>query len=337
MKLYVICGHGAGDPGACGNGFQEAERVRSLGAKIKALGGDNVILGDVNRNFYVDNGISKLDTPKDYQIIELHMDSASATARGAHVIIYAQTSADMYDTALATFLSRLFPGRSQTIVGRDDLANPARAYASGYGYRLVEIGFISNADDLAIFNAKQDDIAKGILGCFGLGEQGTPVPKPQPTPETPEPSKSIDVLAQEIINGAWGNGNDRATNLTNAGYDYKAVQLRVNEILNSSTTTSKPTMPLADIANAVIRGDYGNGDARYKALDIAGYDANAVQEEVNRILRVEASVSKPGVSLDDIAHAVIRGDYGNGNERRVNLENAGYDYDVVQARVNQFL
>lgn len=193
MKLYVICGHGASDPGACGNGFQEAERVRILGARIKALGGDNVILGDVSRNFYKDNGISNLDIPKDYQIIELHMDSASATARGAHVIIDAKANADAYDIDLSECLSRLFPGRSQTIVKRNDLANPARAYAMGYGYRLVEIGFISNADDVAVFNANIDTIAVDILGCFGFGAQGNPEPTPQPTPEAPStPSASLN-------------------------------------------------------------------------------------------------------------------------------------------------
>ena len=30
VKLYVIAGHGAGDSGAVGNGYQEAERVRVL-------------------------------------------------------------------------------------------------------------------------------------------------------------------------------------------------------------------------------------------------------------------------------------------------------------------
>ena len=30
MKLYVIAGHGQGDPGACANGYSEAERVRAL-------------------------------------------------------------------------------------------------------------------------------------------------------------------------------------------------------------------------------------------------------------------------------------------------------------------
>ena len=43
--------------------------------------------------------------------------------------------------------------------------------------------------------------------------------------------KSIDEVAREVIAGKWGNGADRKNRLTAAGYDYEAVQNRVNEIL----------------------------------------------------------------------------------------------------------
>ena len=44
-------------------------------------------------------------------------------------------------------------------------------------------------------------------------------------------SKSIDTLAKEVIRGDWGNGAERKQRLTAAGYDYAAVQKRVNELL----------------------------------------------------------------------------------------------------------
>lgn len=213
-KLYVICGHGAGDSGACGNGYQEAERVRVLGKLIKELGGDNVMLGDINRNYYADNGISNLVIPSDYQIIELHMDSAGATARGAHVIIYGGTTQDKYDKALAKYLSGLLPGRSSTIVGRDDLANPARAYAAGYSYRLVEVGFISNAEDVKIFNNNIENIAKGILGCFDIpvvgGSQENHVTSPKPS--TPSNDKPVSKTRYSVgtpvcVNTIWTQAN----------------------------------------------------------------------------------------------------------------------------------
>lgn len=204
-KLYVICGHGAGDCGACGNGYQEAERVRVLGAKIKELGGDNVILGDMSRNYYADNGISCLNIPKDYQIIELHIDSGVPTARGAHVIIAGGIDADEYDIALAQFLTGLLPGRSSTIVNRADLANPARAYAAGYSYRLVECGFISNVSDMAIFNSNIDNIAQGILACFNLGTRASqPVEKPkQPQPSNRWIDQVFEVGSYAELMGVW--------------------------------------------------------------------------------------------------------------------------------------
>ena len=43
--------------------------------------------------------------------------------------------------------------------------------------------------------------------------------------------KSVDEIAREVIQGKWGNGTDRKKRLTNAGYDYNAVQKRVNELM----------------------------------------------------------------------------------------------------------
>lgn len=49
------------------------------------------------------------------------------------------------------------------------------------------------------------------------------------------PQKDIDEVAQEVIAGKWGNGEQRATALRNAGYSYTQVQNRVNELCQSST------------------------------------------------------------------------------------------------------
>ena len=53
--------------------------------------------------------------------------------------------------------------------------------------------------------------------------------------QTQSPSggdKSVDEIAQEVLQGVWGNGQERFDNLTNAGYDAQAVQDRVNELLS---------------------------------------------------------------------------------------------------------
>lgn len=43
--------------------------------------------------------------------------------------------------------------------------------------------------------------------------------------------KSVAVVAQEVIAGKWGTGSTRKKRLEAAGYDYNAVQKKVNEIL----------------------------------------------------------------------------------------------------------
>ena len=200
-KLYVIAGHGAGDPGACGNGYQEAERVRALASRMKALGGSNVEVLDTSRNWYADNGISKLSIPSDAFLVELHMDSATASARGGHVIIYGGYDADDYDKALAKFISGYFPGRSTTISKRTDLANPNRAAQRGINYRLLETCFISNASDISKFNSNIDEVAKGILGAFGISVTTT---------TNTSTSKKDEVLSmdkKELATTIWGYTN----------------------------------------------------------------------------------------------------------------------------------
>jgi LysM repeat protein len=57
---------------------------------------------------------------------------------------------------------------------------------------------------------------------------------PVQTPTT-TPTKTNEELAKEVIAGKWGNGVDRRSRLTTAGYDYSAVQKLVNEMVKGST------------------------------------------------------------------------------------------------------
>lgn len=238
MKLFVIPGHGAGDPGACGHGFEEAERVRALARKIKEQGGDSVILADFSRNYYEDNGISYLDLPEDTQIVELHMDSGPSSARGGHVIIQEGIGgADDYDKALAVSIAKIFPGRSQTLVERGDLANPARAAIRGYGYRLVENGFISNASDVKTFNDKMEAVAQGYLKAFGI------------TPNTKEPSDAnYKVIATPSLNVRTkpSSVNGKTVGVLKRGAKIHLVNVKKNKVGNT----------WAKIASGTFKGRY---------------------------------------------------------------------------------
>lgn len=70
--------------------------------------------------------------------------------------------------------------------------------------------------------------------------------KPQPKP--------IDQIAEEVIAGQWGNGSDRKKRLTDAGYNYDAVQKAVNQKMNAKKQ-------IAHVYYVVKRGDTLSGIA----------------------------------------------------------------------------
>ena len=145
--------------------------------------------------------------------------------------------------------------------------------------------------------------------------------------------KSLNTIANEVVQGLWGNGQERFNNLSNAGYDAQAVQDTVNNILNGETTSDSANSDLDTVANEVIQGLWDNGQERYDSLTRAGYDAQAVQDRVNSLLNGGNDIS----DLDSVANEVIQGLWGNGQERFDNLTTAGYDAQAVQNRVNELL
>lgn len=62
------------------------------------------------------------------------------------------------------------------------------------------------------------------------------------TGESAATVKPLDELAREVLAGKWGSGDARKQALTAAGYDYKAVQTRVNALLKGGTTAVKPAV-----------------------------------------------------------------------------------------------
>lgn len=69
------------------------------------------------------------------------------------------------------------------------------------------------------------------------------------------PTKSVTELAQEVIAGKWENGTARKDALTAAGYDYSAIQAKVNELLakDAVTTTVWYTVKSGDTLSAIAR------------------------------------------------------------------------------------
>lgn len=336
--ILLIAGHGSGDPGATGyisKGEHRYMKENFFPAMKKFLpkGSDIVFFGDYN--VYMRGNIVSL--AKSYGpntiVVEMHYDALTmdSGASGGHVIVHSDFVPDSIDLAIRDAIKKnvgvRYNHKGHTgISGRANLANVNRAANGGINYRLVELGFCTDKGDVDVMINKTEQYAKDFVEAL-LGKTTTA----KPTTTTNKVSsgqlsisgKSVDTLANEVIQGLYGSGDDRKKAL---GSMYSDVQKRVNEILASKGATVK--LSVNQMAKNVIAGKYGTGEARKKAL---GANYNAVQTEVNRILGVGVK------SVDTVAREVIDGKWGNGADRRNRLTAAGYNYNAVQKRVNQLL
>lgn len=178
MKILVIAGHGAGDCGAVGNGFREADLTRELaGYAVRALDvvADAVIY-DTSRNCYRDiknnaNGAKELLKSVDF-VLELHLNSFSSDkAQGVEVLCKRDS---VFSRTLAEKVSNCgFSNRGVKL--RKDLLNMNYCDTIDKPYVLLECGFITNYHDVSVLKNSQEKIAQAIAQsfkvCYNLGEK----------------------------------------------------------------------------------------------------------------------------------------------------------------------
>ena len=99
---------------------------------------------------------------------------------------------------------------------------------------LLECGFMDSSTDVPVIltDAFADKVATAcvevIVAKAGLNKK---VKAPVVTPA----KKSVSEIAQEVLAGKWGNGEDRKKRLEAAGYKYSDVQNEVNALCGKST------------------------------------------------------------------------------------------------------
>lgn len=113
------------------------------------------------------------------------------------------------------------------------------------------------------------------------------------------------------------------------------LQSKLPWLANEVNKRLESKKSITEVAKEVIQGKWGNGIDRKNKLTSAGYDYDAVQSAVNKLVSNETVVAKK--SVEQIAKEVIQGKWGNGEVRKQRLTAAGYDYNVVQKKVNELL
>ena len=83
---------------------------------------------------------------------------------------------------------------------------------------------------------------------------------------TPGTKKTNEEIADEVIAGKWGNGEDRKTLLTAAGYDYNAIQKIVNSKVKPKATKEYYTIKKGDTLTAIAK-KYGTTINKLKTLN----------------------------------------------------------------------
>ena len=110
-----------------------------------------------------------------------------------------------------------------------------------------------------------------INNTTAVNDDGTGLTEAQKWLQTPE-GQAYAAAAK-----AQADGMNRHEQLVQHGYSH-------SEDMKYYPPTNASGGSISDIAMAVIRGDYGNGEDRKKALAAAGYDYATIQAEVNRII-----------------------------------------------------
>ena len=206
--------------------------------------------------------------------VPIHTNAFNGTVSGTRMFCFSRNGEGMKACkAIFARLAPITPGTSESIQVSDYdeivYTNAPAAY--------VECEFHDNAEAAKWIVEHTTDIgeaiAQGICDYFGVTFKA---------PEQAAPVKSVDEVAREVIRGEWGNGSDRRQRLEAAGYDYDAVQDRVNAILPGNKpeqpaepTPAEPEQPATDKLYRVQVGAFAvreNAEKMLQRLKDAGFD-----------------------------------------------------------------
>ena len=126
----------------------------------------------------------------------------------------------------------------------------------------------------------------------------------------------------------------------NALYDYPVVGDQVFFTKNGSTSGCHHTGIVYKVDGKyfyTIEGNTSNADKVVRNGGGVAKKKYSIAQQRGKVLFGRPKYDMKQKSLDEVAREVIAGKWGTGSERRANLTDAGYNYAMVQARVNELL
>lgn len=219
MKILLISGHGAGDSGAVGCGYKEAELTRTatsiLEGKLKAYD-VTVARYPVTHDAYQDrNGGGYAVSLLSYNlVIEVHFNSYNKSAYGVETLYRQQSCKALAEKVTSAIASMGFYNRGAK--KRTDLANMNYCYRNGVPYILIETCFIDNEEDMKRYHLKLYDVwgrvADAVCSYYGIkklasGGQSVPTSKTTTTKLAVDGSwgKATTTMAQKVL-GTYADG-----------------------------------------------------------------------------------------------------------------------------------
>lgn len=191
MKILLISGHGAGDPGVVAGAYREADETRAMTNLLaQALAGVcDVTIYPTDRNAYDDYKKGTLAAvagfPTYDYVLEVHFNAFQAGAsdgktKGVECYVTTAEAGVGVEEAICREVSAL--GLANRGVKRKNWSVIQTAKTAGISSALLEVCFLDDADDMAVYTkdkaAVAAAIARGICEGFGLDIPAQAAPAP---------------------------------------------------------------------------------------------------------------------------------------------------------------
>ncbi|MDY3712489.1 MAG: N-acetylmuramoyl-L-alanine amidase [Agathobaculum sp.] len=180
MKILLIAGHGGTpyDPGAVANGYTEAVETRRMALAVMMwlrAHGFEVDIYDQHKDAYKvvrEGGSLPLDGV-DYAL-EFHLNAAAkdfagdGRTTGTEIWIHTSEKSDGVEQAILRRMTAL-GFRNRGVKRSGGFAVQRHCIRRGVSHALIETCFVDDKDDMTLYKAKFDDIARAIADGVAEG------------------------------------------------------------------------------------------------------------------------------------------------------------------------